>query len=302
MFEIKTIQDLESFLLFPLVTFRNTIQFSQVSFSFTNIANDTKYAVNTLTLSIAPNTVIQNCTFLQLKSYLNIQDIQRLENCLNLVYHNSDLYENSIIRLDITMQSQSLETHNNGLTVSRYFSIPSITRTQDIIPVSMQLNGHVLNYGFSIPTTLSGPNVILSTTLTFVIRTQWTDLLIYSGDFIQEKTVLHQINVAGYDMTSLMVFLTGNQMNNQSTTLLGYKILDQSMILVPSVSMSKDGTTSDGTTKSCKFGVNIAAQVFDGLDYEDYGYLFYNNGFSMNITEFSDGTLNLQEKGLLGNA
>src|ERR1035437_5379946 len=120
MFEIKTVQDLESFLIFPLITFRNSIQYLQVSFIFTNIADDTQYAVNSLTLSIAPGTVIQNCTFQQIKTYLNIQDIQRLEDCLNLVYHNSDLYENSIIRLDITMQSQSLLGNNNGLTVSRY--------------------------------------------------------------------------------------------------------------------------------------------------------------------------------------
>lgn len=295
MFSLQSVSDIESFLLFPLVTIRNNNRYTIATFTFTNVASTLQHSVNHVDISTVGDIQDPSYTFQKLKLALSIVDIQRIEDTIQTLYQDSQLYEDSLIRLDIVLSSPSTD---QTITLSRYFLIPTIVQGMNIVPVTYQLEGGILHYGFSLPQ-LSGKQTIVSTTLGLIIRTKWSDILLDTHDYIKEKSIIQHTTVQGYDMTQCIMFVVGTQMDAQGGKLLGYNTLDETMILVPQVNFQKGRTYMQGTTKKQECTITITSKAFNGLDYVDYGYLFYNRGYRLSVPGLPSATLELRKAELL---
>ena len=276
--ELSSLQDLESVFLFPFVTQNKGNTFQKVTFTFTDLASGNQYGEQ-FDISKVPQQQIHT-TFSHIKSYFAIDDITRLEDLLSTVYMESDLYAHSAHKLDILF-----ETSNANLALTKYFIIQNIAQaTPYLISVPMKISGNTLQYGFVVPKQDSSGINVLSTHSLVIINAKWTDILLYDNVDVENKTFSATINVAGYDMTRITFMVLGENVQQTGSSLYGYNTVDQGMILIPSVGVKKAKTYSDASGKHLPMTAKISSEVFDGLQYKDYGALFWNRGINFKIT------------------
>lgn len=284
MFEIHSVQELKNFFTFPFITKWNNRHFTHCVFTFRDYCSGSSISDKVI-FSNAPNIALTQCTFQQLIPLLADNEIQQLHETFNKVYQDSNLYEHSIHGLEI----EYFESNNNSIKVKRYFIIPSVERTNTFPIIHLT---QTADKNIQYTTILKNENLkksILSMQTVCFARCKWSDIDLHINNKSDNNEFVNSITtvaINNYLLNAIGVFSLATTLDSSVHNIFaGYTIFGMEPVFVPSVMSVPSNVYMDGDKKKANINIQISSNTFDGLEYKNYGYLFYKNGFSIHTTQ-----------------
>lgn len=271
--EYRSKSELQNIFAFPIIyTYHGNVQ-KMISFNVEDKVNHTNHAI-TISLEHIPNEPYDLfMTFAKLSTMVSIQDKNHLDDFLNSIYMDADIYQSTIHLLTMNHYFRNVSTPIN---IQRYFVLPTMNVAQKnnaINPLYLKIN----RSSYDATISFSNNDNILEKTLSTVIRTTFSDIDLYSKSYIEERYINHTLNVANYEMQQVFSYVMTKNLQG-IPALHTYDSVEKSTIIIPTTQGIPGNVEVTPTEKIIDFDVVINCQVFNGLELKDYSGFFIEHG------------------------